>query len=260
MDYNYHTHTILCSHASDTVEEYIKRAISCGVKYMGFSDHIPFIRPDGEESYYRVPTDKGEFYCDEIKAMREKYKEKIELSVGFESEYYGDYFDDMFKSAIEYGAEYLILGQHYVEPEIHGARHTVDETDNLKDLRDYVSSVVEGMKKKVFTYVAHPDMVNFTGDVEIYKEEMRKICVTSRELNIPLEINFLGIRKKRSYPRELFWQVAGEEKAPVTFGFDAHTGKDAYDEESLLVAKEMVKKYKLNYIGKPKLVLIQNLK
>lgn len=260
MNYNYHTHTILCSHATGTVEGYIERAIENGIKYMGFSDHIPFVLPDGKESYYRIPEDKGKMYCDEIKAFREKYKSKIELSVGFETEYYEGYFDDMLKNAIEYGGEYLILGQHYVEPEIHGARHTVDETDNPEHLREYVSSVGEAMREKVFTYVAHPDIVNFTGDEEIYKEEMRKICVLSRELDVPLEINFLGIRGKRNYPKDLFWQIAGEEKCPVTFGFDSHLEKDAYDGESLLVAKEMVRKYNLNYIGKPKLVMIQNLR
>ncbi len=257
MNYNYHTHTVLCTHASGTVEEYIERAIQNGIEYMGFSDHIPYIRPDGKESYYRVPVNKGQFYCDEIKGLRKKYRSKIELSAGFETEYYEDYFDNMLKSAIEYGAEYLILGQHFTEPEIHGARHSVDETDNPEDLRVYVKSVVEAMKKKVFTYVAHPDIVNFIGDEEIYKEEMRKICIISREFNVPLEINFLGIRGKRNYPNELFWQVAGEEKSPVTFGFDAHTAEDAYDGKSLLVARGMVEKYNLNYIGKPELVLIK---
>lgn len=260
MNYNYHTHTALCSHATGTVDGYVERAIENGVKYMGFSDHIPYIRPDGKESYYRVPVEKGKLYCDEIKALGERYKDKILLSVGFETEYYEEYFEDMLKSAIEYGAEYLILGQHFTEPEVHGARHTVDETDNPEHLREYVSSVVLAMKKKVFTYIAHPDIVNFTGDEELYKEEMRKICITSREFNIPLEINFLGIRGRRNYPRELFWEIAGEENCPVTFGFDAHTEMDAYDGDSLSVAKEMVKRYNLNYIGKPELVLIQNLK
>lgn len=259
MNYNYHTHTILCSHASGTVEEYIERAVENGIEYMGFSDHIPFVRPDGKETYYRVPVDKGRMYCDEIKELRGKYKGKIELSVGFESEYYEGYFEGMLRDAIAYGAEYLILGQHFTGPE-NVAVHTVDETESIDDLKEYVSSVITAMKKKVFTYVAHPDIINFTGDEKIYKEEVRKICHLSRELNIPLEINFLGIRGKRSYPKGLFWQVAGEEKSPVTFGFDAHSAKDAYDGDSILVAKEMVKRYNLNYIGKPELVMIQNLR
>ena len=86
---------------------------------------------------------------------------------------------------------------------------------------------------------------------------MRRLCIASRELNIPLEINFLGIRDNRNYPNEAFWQVAGQEKAPVTFGFDAHTVDDACDRESQKKAEEMVKKYDLNYIGKPEIIKLK---
>ena len=85
---------------------------------------------------------------------------------------------------------------------------------------------------------------------------MRKICVASRECNVPLEINFLGIRDGRNYPDPVFWQMVGEEKSPVTFGFDAHEVEAAYDGESIKKAKEMVEKFNLNYIGRPTLILI----
>ena len=45
MDYNLHTHTYRCSHATGTEREYIEAAISAGIKIMGFSDHIPFKFP-----------------------------------------------------------------------------------------------------------------------------------------------------------------------------------------------------------------------
>lgn len=76
---------------------------------------------------------------------------------------------------------------------------------------------------------------------------------------MPLEINFLGIRENRTYPTEAFWQIAGEEKAPVTFGFDAHNVQSACDSTSLEKALQMVEKYRLNYIGMPELKLIQNM-
>ena len=41
MNYNFHTHTYLCGHATGLPEEYIQRAISCGIKHLGFSDHAP---------------------------------------------------------------------------------------------------------------------------------------------------------------------------------------------------------------------------
>lgn len=254
MDYNYHTHTYRCGHASGTEEEYIKRAIDCGVKYMGFSDHAPLVFSDGYESFFRVPISKVQDYFSTISALREKYKDKIDIKIGFEMEYYPNIFAEMLKTVKGYGAEYLILGEHFSDEEYPVAlQHSAAPSDSVDNLKTYVDRVIEGIKTGKFTYVAHPDMINFTGDTEVYKEQMRKICIASREFCVPLEINCLGIRDKRNYPCSDFWEIAGEENSPVTFGFDAHDILNAYDGDSAIKAKEMVKKYKLNYIGRPEI-------
>lgn len=256
MEYSYHNHTVRCSHASGGAEEYVLRAIEKGIKYMGFSDHVPLKFPDGKESGFRVPTTQGKEYCYEIMSLAEKYKEKIHINVGFEMEYYPEYFEKTLKEVKEYGGQYLILGQHYVRPENTGILPAVKPTDNHQELKDYVDTVTAAMKTGAFTYVAHPDIFNFMGDVQIYKSEMRRIAAASRELGVPLELNFLGIRDGRHYPNEAFWQVVGEEKSPVVFGFDAHDTKNAYDGESLKKGKEVIQKYGLNYIGKPQLIML----
>lgn len=259
MTYNYHTHTRRCGHASGTEEEYIQRAIACGIKYMGFSDHAPFVFPDGYESPFRVPIAEAQEYVSELRLLREKYKHQIEITIGFEMEYYPSYFDKMLKTVIEAGGEYVILGQHFICNEHPDGISAHAKTDRIDSLKTYVSEVVAAMKRGVFTYVAHPDVIHFVGDPSVYADEMRKICIASRTEEIPLELNFLGIRDKRKYPNEIFWKMAGEEKAPVTFGFDAHDIQSAFDGESLRVAEEMVKKHHLNYIGAPKRIAIQKI-
>ena len=67
-------------------------------------------------------------------------------------------------------------------------------------------------------------------------------------------MNFYGIRDNRNYPDSRFWKIAGEEKSPMTFGFDAHTVESAYDGESLEKALALVEKFNLNYIGKPSII------
>ena len=116
-----------------------------------------------------------------------------------------------------------------------------------------MDNVIAALKTGVFTYVAHPDCLNFTGDKEVYKKEMRRLIEAAKETGTPLEINFLGIREHRHYPNEDFWRMVGEIGAPVTFGMDAHRAMDAGDERSALVAEKMVEKYGLHYIGKPTL-------
>lgn len=253
MIYNYHTHTWRCSHATGTEEEYIKRAIECGIKYMGFSDHAPFVFPDGYESGYRIPMRDVKCYIDELRLLREKYKSQIDIKIGFEMEYYPLYFKSMLKNAVKVGAEYLILGQHFINNEHPLGNYTYTDINDANLLREYVNEVIDGIKSGAFTYVAHPDLFRFTGDTYVYCEEMRRICAASKEYKIPLEINFLGIRDKRKYPNMVFWKIAGEEQSPVTFGFDAHDTKSAFDGESLVNAKEIVKKFGLNYIGMPEI-------
>ena len=80
----------------------------------------------------------------------------------------------------------------------------------------------------------------------------------AKDREIPLELNLLGIRQKRHYPHAVFWSIAGEEQAPVTFGFDSHDVNAAYDAESLPVAEAMVKEYGLRYIGEPCLVRLED--
>lgn len=255
MNYNYHTHTYRCGHASGKEEEYILQAIKGGVRYMGFSDHIPFRCANGNESRgVRVPVAEAEAYIRDLRALREKYKDQIEIAIGFETEYYAELFPSMLEDAKRWGAEYLILGQHYVRPELPGSIHSSKPTDDPAALAEYADSLVAAMKTGVFTYVAHPDVYLYVGDAEEYKRIMRRVCVASREWKVPLEINFYGIRDHRYYPREDFWQLAGEEAAPVTFGFDSHDAISGWDGESLRVAMGLVEKYNLNYIGKPQLV------
>lgn len=255
MDYNYHTHTYRCSHATGTPEEYVLRALENGIRYMGFSDHIPFRCEDGYEDLgIRVPVKDAEAYVAQLRQLREKYRGQIDIAIGFETEYYGAHFPAMLENARRWGAEYLILGQHYVRPEHPDGVHSKHPTTDPVALEAYADSLVAGMKTGVFTFVAHPDVYNFVGDRDMYMEIMGRVCVASRELDVPLEINFYGIRDGRNYPCEAFWQVAGEKKAPVTFGFDAHTAESAFDGCSLPRAMELVEKYRLNYIGRPPIV------
>ena len=256
MDYNFHTHTYRCGHAEGDDEEYVLRAIECGVKHMGFSDHAPFIFPDGHEISSHIQTADVKDYIESIKNLREKYADKIDLLVGFEMEYMPSHFNQMLENVKNIGAEYLILGQHYISDGYPDGIASGGATDSVERFEQYVDCVCKAIDSGVFSYIAHPDMMKFTGDYNTYYRLMKKICICSLEKNIPLEINCLGIRSGRSYPNPKLWEIAGEVGCPVTFGFDAHTPKDAYDADSLKVAEWLVRRYKLNYIGKPKIIIL----
>lgn len=256
MTVNLHTHTHRCGHARGTEREYIEKAISAGIRHMGFSEHAPFplAFPDGHVSAFRLPVSEAKDYMEELRALREEYRDRITIHIGFEMEYYPRYFEEMLRYVNELGAEYLLLGQHYIDNEDFPKSSTFKPFAEEERLASYVNTVLEAMETGVFTYVAHPDVIHFRGDESFYTPQMRRICQASARLNLPLEINFLGIRDCRHYPHLPFWEVAGEEGCPVVFGFDAHDARAAGDVASLPSALDMVKKYGLRLVEQPMLI------
>ena len=108
-----------------------------------------------------------------------------------------------------------------------------------------------GMRTGYFSYVAHPDVIKYMGDREIYLKHMRKICEASLELGVPLELNFLGLREERHYPNTDFWELVGEMGCDVVYGCDAHSPKSAFDSDSLEKAEKMREKYGLRVLDIP---------
>ena len=106
----------------------------------------------------------------------------------------------------------------------------------------------EAMDTGVISYLAHPDIYNFTGSEAIYDRHIRKLCRHAKDLGIPLEINLLGLRTSRHYPRPHFWQIAGEEGCQVVLGCDAHEPASFLDQAGPSAAADLVARYGLNLV------------
>ena len=71
-----------------------------------------------------------------------------------------------------------------------------------------------------------------------------------KELDIPLEINMLGISAGKHYPTERFWCIPHDIGNKVILGLDAHTVDNICDVESYEKALDIVRKYDLNLIDR----------
>ncbi len=221
---NYHTHTARCMHATGIDEDYVKRAIAEGVSVLGFSDHAPMLFDNGYVSSYKMTPEELPTYTSSILSLREKYKDKIEIHLGLETEYYRDSFERSLELWRPYPVEYLLLGQHFVGTETDAVpRPSSAPSDDKDRLRQYVDIVLEGIGTGRITYIAHPDLINYTGaDMDFYFSEMERLIKGAMSLRMPLEYNLLGQRAKRSYPRREFWRLASSLGAVAIVGCDAH--------------------------------------
>jgi histidinol-phosphatase (PHP family) len=171
-------------------------------------------------------------YINTLLRCRDEYRNDIELLIGFEVEYTRKYFDKLMKILRQYPVDYIIQGQHNVPDEPDGF-YAGNRTGDEERLKDYVDYTIEGMRTGLFSYLAHPDLINFTGDDVIYKKHMRRIVEASIELNMPLEVNMYGFLGKRNYPCDSFFSMASEMGASFIIGCDAHYPKDVRQPENL---------------------------
>lgn len=219
---NFHTHTKRCNHAAGEDREYVIAAIKAGLTALGFSDHAPQGFEGGYYSNFRMKPEEQSDYIESISALREEFRDYIQLYIGYETEYYPAVFDKTYEMISSLPYDYMILGQHALDNE-RDAHFCFTETDDAVLLEKYVSQVCEGIRTGKYFYLAHPDVFRFSGDEDVYEEQMTRLCREANRYDMPLEINGLGLREGRYYPSESFFRIAAREGSKAIFGCDAHS-------------------------------------
>lgn len=157
MKTNYHTHTTRCQHATGSDEEFVLSAIKGGFQVLGFSDHTPWKYRTNYVSNIRMLPDELPGYVESLRALREKYRDQIDIKIGLECEYFPEYISWLKEQVKEYKLDYLIFGNHFY--------HTDEKfpyfgrnTNNHDMLDLYEESAIEGMESGLFCCLAHPDL------------------------------------------------------------------------------------------------------
>ena len=147
---NYHAHTVRCNHATGTEREFVENAITRGLKIFGFSDHTPQYFPGGYCTFMRMRTYELPEYCADVRRLQREYRDKIQIHLGLEAEYYPAYWEELLSRGGDSGVEYMILGQHWLGNELNepgSATATADESL----LRRYCHQVMDAMQTGLFT-------------------------------------------------------------------------------------------------------------
>lgn len=233
---NYHTHTWRCYHAMNTEEEYIQAAIQSGYTELGFSDHTPWHYDSSFHATMRMEEDQLEDYVHTLRQLKEKYKDQISIKIGLECEYFEKYMPWLEKTIEKYELDYIILGNHYDETDETGIYFGMPL--NKKQFTKYVDSCIKGLKTGLYSYLAHPDLAYYDTYDPFYIQEMTRLCLVAKELDMPLEFNLLGFATYRQYPNETFFKLAKKIGNKVIIGTDAHQSSALLDMETYYHAKQ----------------------
>ena len=218
-----HNHTTLCNHAKGSMQEYIKEAISQNVDIYGFSDHAPM----EFDKKYRMSFDDMKLYQDRVLELKDRYKDEIDIRLGYEVDYLKGYMD---KRVLGANVDYLIGSVHFIDgwgfdnPEFIGK---YDEMDIDEIWQKYFDTIEEMAKSQLFDIVGHLDLIKVfkfmpTKDI---KEIASNALDAIAKANMAIEINSAGLRKpiKEAYPSLDLLKMAKAREIPITFGSDAHS-------------------------------------
>lgn len=126
---NIHTHSTFCD-GHNTPEEIVKHAISLGFNAIGFSGHASQIIIDK----YCMSEENTREYIKEIKRLKEVYKDKIDIYLGIEYDYFS------VGSLKDY--DYVIGSVHYIK--VAEGEYRAIDTRNPSVLEDLIEKYFEG--------------------------------------------------------------------------------------------------------------------
>ncbi|MBY0540326.1 MAG: histidinol-phosphatase HisJ [Campylobacterales bacterium] len=260
MRIDLHNHTILCNHATNSVDEYVQRAIELGIDEYGFADHAPM----NYDPKYRMGISQKQQYEKWILDAKEKYKDKIKVLLGYEVDYLdGFILDDVVNAKVDY----LIGSVHFLRnksdmwgfdnPEFIGVYKSKD-IDSI--WVEYFDAIKAMAKTNLFDIVGHFDLIKVFKFLP--KKDIRLIArdalLEIKKSNMVLEINPAGLRKpiNETYPSKQLLELAFEMQIDITFGSDAHSVEQVgfMYENALSLAKEVGYKRCISFESRDKKV------
>lgn len=237
---NLHTHSTYCD-GSSTLREMAESAVQKDFKILGFSSHSMY--PFASDWHMEVKRHKN--YADEVRALKQEYEGRLEIMLGFESDYIPGICTPTFERYREFNPEFLIGSVHFIysdkgmfavdgsPDELMNGIKTVFSGSVKKAAGAYFSAQREMLSGGDFSIIGHPDLirkfdsrVSFLDTTENwYRRELKETARAIAKAGVIAEINTGAIARgyqTTPYPSQDFLSLLHENNVPVTINSDAH--------------------------------------
>ncbi|WP_336784794.1 histidinol-phosphatase [Paenibacillus sp. MMO-177] len=232
MKFDLHTHHERCGHADGMIEDYIVAAIDAGLEVIGISDHSPYFGSEQDQPFPGIAMARSDFqsYVDEILRLKEKYKDRIEVLLGMESDFFPQHADTYRDAYRNVPFDYLIGSVHQVNGVSIFNRNRWKGLSDKKKISEkvtYYELIQQSARSGMFDILGHIDAMKgyypAFSDIpadDVIDETLRVIA----QCDVAIEINTSGGTKDVGgwYPSDAILERALHFGVNVTFGSDAH--------------------------------------
>ncbi len=231
--FDFHTHTYYCD-GKNSLEEMVKSATDKGMRAIGFSGHS-FTEFDQS---YCMSEESTQKYIAEIKALKEKYRGKLDVYCGIEKDYYSDIDTSPFDYVIG-SVHYVKKGEKYLdvdmsEEDFCNSVSQVYGGDFYAFCKDYYKNIADVYNKTKCDIIGHFDLVTkFNEGNKLFDETNKRYVALAinavDELlknNVIFEINTGAISrgyKTAPYPARFILERIFEKGGSIILSGDTHS-------------------------------------
>lgn len=239
IEYDAHMHTQFSTDSEEPMERMIQASIQRKLRGITFTDHMDYRFPDMYDWHPEAGEKPFQFdfekYRETIAALREKYKDQIEIHTGVEIGLKSDAYEENVVLSQREDLEYCIGSIHLVEnmdPYYPDFWESYGEENGLKRYFEMTYEQLQNIGEIQIDTVGHLDYITryLPSGYDFYRYEkyaelIDEILKIILDRNIILEINTSGYKNCGIMPNpcfeiiKRFRELGGEN---IIFGSDAH--------------------------------------
>ncbi|WP_435547722.1 histidinol-phosphatase [Desulfobacterium sp. N47] len=227
---DYHIHTMLCNHARNGMEAYIKKAVLAGFDEICFLDHLTISEPGNRLS---MALSEVPLYFQAVQNLKNRYRQVISIKTGLEIDYHPKYIK-LIKDITESFSFDVIGSSLHFPGDVDVVSHKSDwskgehKTDHIYRL--YFEYLDKMLDNDYFNFICHIDLMKkFGRDLpQCFEKEFDRLIKKIAIKNLVVEVNTSGYSHpaNNAYPSFDILKKCFKSGIGITIGSDAHDPDD----------------------------------